>query len=184
MDTETKYKSALWILIVMTVMNVTFLATIGFNNYKSNRITDEVTATSVKTETDVIEFSGRYFRDQLALTPEQMDKFRVFNPIFRQRAKQIAVDLSLKREEMMQEMVSTTSDTILLKNLSFEIGALHSQLKIITFRYYSDIKKITNNEQQQKLADLFSKMFLNDLPVEHQGNGEPQRWRRGRGFNQ
>ena len=184
MDTATKYKSALWILIVMTVMNVTFLATIGFNNYKSNRIAKEVKATSVKTESEVIPFSGRYFCEALAFTPEQMAKFRAFNPIFRQCTKQIAIDLSEKREKMMAEMVSGNPDTILLKNLSAEIGALHSQLKIITFRYYSDIKKITNNEQQKKLADLFSKMFLNDIQVEQQGNGEPQGSRRGRGFNQ
>jgi len=60
-------------------------------------------------ETDAEKFSGRYFRDKLNLNSDQMAKFREFNPVFRQQARAITIELAAKRKQMLAEMAAAKS---------------------------------------------------------------------------
>ncbi len=169
MNIERKNQWLVWAVLFLLVMNFTMLATIGYHVYQSN-YENVATISQPGVEADAGKFTGRYFRDQLQLTPAQMDQFRMVNRTFRQQAQMILSALVDKRKQMLDEMSKPNSDTLLLNRLSDEIGELHQALKQITYRYYLGIKQECNPEQQQKLHDMFQQIFINDLPMNYPGN--------------
>jgi len=183
MKTENKYSLMIWAIVILAVMNFTTLMTILYHKYQSDK-TETVSESDPKQlETDSEKFSGRYFRDQLNLSSEQLEKFKEMNPVFRPKARSITIELAKKRKQMLAEMSAVNSDTTRLNALSDSIGQLHSDLKKITYRYYMEIKGICDPEQQRKLEQLFGEMFTNDSQLGNPGGGGPRGRQQGRRFN-
>jgi len=177
----------IWAIVTLAVLNVSTLTTILYHKYQSEKTETVSTSDPKQLETDSEKFSGRYFRDQLKLNSEQMDKFKEMNPVFRPKARRITIELAEKRKQMLVEMSAANSDTTKLNALSDSIGQLHGDLKKITYRYYMEIKGICDPEQQRILEQLFGEMFTNDSQLGNPGNGGPrgggQGRRQGRRFN-
>ena len=184
MISNNRHTILVWSVIILALMNITTFITIGYHVYKTNQTENIAGKQNTKLlETDAVQFSGRYFRDQLGLTDEQMNRFREFNPAFRQLAREITIHLAEDRQQMLDEMVSSNPDTVKLNMLSHEIGELHGTLKILTYKYYLDMKNLCTPEQQKKLENLFHTMFSNDAQMGYPGKGNGQqgkRWRGGR----
>lgn len=183
MKAENKHNLMVLAIVALAIMNISTLATILYHQYQSGKTEISLVSDQKQLEVDSERFSGRYFRDQLNLNSEQMDKFRNFNPVFRRQARAITIELAQKRKQMLIEMAAIKSDTSKLNELSDSIGYLHSNLKKQTYGYYLKIKNICNKEQQQKLEQLFGQMFANDAPMGFPGGGGPKGMQRGRQFN-
>lgn len=162
-----------WAIVFLAVLNISTLATILIHQNQSKTPVANTSANQRQLEVDAEAFSGRYFRDKLQLDSEQMNRFRTFNPIFRSQARAITVELGRLRREMLTEMSAAKSDTLRLAKLSDSIGNLHRDLKLLTYRYYLDIKTMCNPSQQNQLQILFSTMFTNDAPMSFPGRGGP-----------
>jgi Spy/CpxP family protein refolding chaperone len=183
MKTENKYSLMIWAIAILAIMNISTLMTLLYHKYQSDT-TETISASDPKQlETDSEKFSGRYFRDQLNLSREQMDKFREINPAFRPKARDITIELATRRKQMLIEMAATKSDTIRLNALSDSIGQLHSNLKKITYQYYLEIKNICDPEQQLKLEQIFGEMFNKDSQMGYPGRGRQRGMQQGRRFN-
>lgn len=179
MKEGTKYKSMLWAIALLAIINISILATVIFNRNKSaSAEVSENIPELADPETTSIEYSGRYFRDRLNLSRYQMDQFVQFNPVFRQQARNINTNLKRVRNQMLSELAVKVSDRNRLNMLADSIGILHSDLKKITNKYYLDIKAICSQEQQEKLEQMFSEIFTGN-PL-HEGN--KNRGPAGRGF--
>jgi Spy/CpxP family protein refolding chaperone len=176
MKAENKHSFMVWAIVVLAIMNVSTLATILYHQYQSAASNTDAEQIQQQTITDTEKFSGRYFRDKLNLDGTQMDKFREFNPVFRQQARAITIELATMRKQMLNEMAAMHSDTNRLNVLSDSIGYLHSNLKKLTYKYYLDIKSICTPAQQKQIEELFTIMFINDTPM-----GFPGKGRRGGG---
>ncbi|MFN8255632.1 MAG: hypothetical protein U0W24_08095 [Bacteroidales bacterium] len=173
---ETKKRTwMLWAIVALAIMNLSTIATIIYHNNQEtgNQKNQQLT------ESESLNYSGRYFRDRLNLDREQMNQFRSFNPAFRQEVRSISINLENLRYRMLDEMSSEKSDTILLNILSDSIGILHSQLKRFTYRYYLEIKSICDKEQKLKLEQIFSDIYTGDFRKEQPGRGA-SRQHRGR----
>ncbi len=181
MKAENKHSIMVWSIVVLAIMNITTLATIMYHQHQTAMVDIGGVTDQKQLEADAEKFSGRYFRDQLNLSNEQMDHFRNFNPVFRQQARAITIELSQHRKQMLIELDAIESDTIKLNTLSDSIGLLHRDLKKLTYRYYLDIKSLCNNDQQKKLEQLFSQMFTNDSPMGFPGG--PNGRQNGKRFN-
>lgn len=171
MKTENKRSWMIWAIVVLAVMNISTLGTILYHQYQSDKPAANPEEAQKQLETDAEKFSGRYFRDKLNLDGNQMEQFRTINPVFRQQARAITIELASMRKQMLTEMAAANSDTTKLNTLSDTIGQLHSQLKKITYRYYIDMKGICNTEQQKQLEQLFKEMFTNDVSMSFPGKG-------------
>jgi small-conductance mechanosensitive channel len=183
MKAENKHSLMVWAIVVLAIMNISTLATVLYHQYYSGKSLVVATSNPKQLEADTEKFSGRYFRDQLNLSNEQMDKFREFNFVFRPQARAITIRLAAIRKEMLNELASVKSDTIKLSMLSDSIGYCHSHLKRLTYKYYLDIKSICNTEQQQKLEQLVREMFVNDAPMGFPGKGRMQGMGQGKHRN-
>ncbi|HLN20888.1 MAG TPA: periplasmic heavy metal sensor [Bacteroidales bacterium] len=174
-----KNRWPIWIMVLLLILNVSAIATILYLKKEENK----QAGTSPETTTGngpSMTYSGRWFRDELGLTGEQMNRFTEFNPVFRQKVRQINIDLSDKRKQLLAELDSKNPDIRHLDQLSDSIGTLHSELKKATYAYYLEFKKICTPAQQEKLRSVFEKMFEGEVPVG--GPGRNMRERRGPGM--
>lgn len=183
MKAENKHTLMVWAIVILAMMNISTLLTVVYHQYQSGKEPSSNGMASKQLEVDAEKFSGRYFRDQLSFSNEQMNKFRDFNRPFRMQAKAITIELAEKRKAMLTEMASQNSDTARLNALSDSIGIMHNMLKKLTYRYYLDIKNICNKVQQKKLEQLFKEMFTNDTPMAFPGRGGKQGMQHGKRFN-
>ena len=87
MKAENRNRWMVWAIVALALMNITTLITVVY--HKNQIVEKEVVATpdSVKSENASVLYSGRYFRDELNLSNEQMNKFSQFNPEFRQEVR-------------------------------------------------------------------------------------------------
>lgn len=183
MKAENRNSMMVWAIVVLAVMNVSTILTVVYHKVQSDNTKVTTEANSKQTEADSEKFSGRYFRDQLNLSSEQMEKFKAINPAFRPRARYITLELANKRRLMLAEMAAIQSDTTRLNGYSDSIGLLHSDLKKIAYRYYLGIKGICDPEQQKKLEQIFSEMFGSDSPLGSSGKGGQNGRQQGRRFS-
>lgn len=171
MKAENKYSLMVWAIIVLAIMNVSTIATILYHQYESRKKIEITSGSQKQLEADSEKYSGRYFRDQLELSSDQMDKFREINPAFRFQARTVTVSLAEMRKQMLAEMAAANSDTTKLNVISDSIGKLHSKLKKLTFNYYLELKGICNPEQRKKLEKIFADIFTNDATMSYPGRG-------------
>ena len=148
----------IWAIVALAVMNLATLVTVFVHSVNSDADLSAGTG-SVATENTSVRYSGRYFREALSLDQSQMEKFSRFNPVFRQRAMRINIELSRLKNEMLAVMSGQFPDTARLNQLSDSVGYYHSELKKASYRYYLDFKAICNEEQSMRLKQLFGEIF-------------------------
>jgi Spy/CpxP family protein refolding chaperone len=182
MKAEDKIKIMRWALVALVVLNLTTILTVIYYRNTNFREESLQEGTAVQSESASMRFSGRYFRDQLNLNEEQMNRFREFNPQFRQQVRNVNYQLNDIRRKMLDEMSSPDCDSVRLNLLSDSVGLLHADLKRLTYKYYFDFKDICNNEQKVKLDQLFGEMFATDVQAGQYGPGGPNGRGRGRRF--
>lgn len=163
MKAESRNTILIWSVVALIVLNVSTLATIYYQRVIGGRDADTESPATEINQAREDQFSGRYFRDRLNLSPEQMDRFQNFNPEFRSEAREINNRLSELRNEMLDELSSEDPDRQRLASLSDSIGFQHSILKRLTYDYYLNIRNICNPDQRQNLRDLFYDAFGSDM---------------------
>ena len=168
MKAETRNTILIWSVVALVVLNVSTLATIYYQRMISSKEAGTVSPETEFNQAREDKFSGRYFRDRLNFSPEQMNRFQKFNPEFRTEARAINNRLSELRNVMLDELSSENPDRQKLAELSDSIGLQHSKLKRITYGYYLNIREICNPAQRQNLRDMFYDAFGSDTRGMHQ----------------
>ncbi|NLA49934.1 MAG: hypothetical protein GX876_10800 [Bacteroidales bacterium] len=174
MRTGRRYPWMIWAIVALALMNVTTFATILVHTGRTVKTGFLHLPEETESENTSLRYSGRYFRDHLGLTRQQMSRFTEFNPEFRRNAREINISLANLRQKMMREMTAERSDTTKLNEISDSIGSLHARLKMISWKYYLDLKEICNKEQQAKLEEMFGSMFTVDGQEFRQGPRGPR----------
>lgn len=157
MITEKRYKLLVWLVIVLIVLNVSTLGTLLYQHIFEP--TNLKKACSVKLCKDTDNKSNKCFRSSLKLDEKQCASFDVFNKPFREKIRVFTGQLAEKRATMLELLANDKTDTVALNQISTEIGLIHRDIKINTYKYYLDIKQICNAEQQQILKTLFGVIF-------------------------
>ncbi len=179
MKPENRTRMMIWAIVVLAVLNITTILTIIYHRHEPRPDTIMPESGMTGGENSSVRFSGRWFRDELDLSAEQMNRFREFNPAFRQHVRDINLQLNDLRRLMLDEMSSPASDSARLNSLADSVGYLHADLKKHTYRYYMNFKDMCNMEQKEKLDNMFREMFAADVQTGRYGPGGP--YGRGRG---
>ena len=169
MVSQKKYHLLLWMIAILVATN---LSTIGsFMYHKNQEGEKEPDQTQVEMPN---EQRTRFFREQLDLSFEQVDSFRVYNRAFNRAANQVTNELENLRLQMVEEMGKDPVDHEKLKQITTTIGTLHTKLKDITIDYYIQMKEACTAEQAEKLNNIFRSILdKNDQmkPAQHMGRG-------------
>ncbi len=164
----------IYAVIFLAVLNVATFISIGIHVYQSKTELPQASSEAIKTTQN---FNGKYFKDQLKLSPDQMNQFRVINEKFRSNARRINNELNILRAEMLDKMKITSDETNELIAIADSVGSLHSELKKYTYQYYLDIKSICTEKQTNELNKIFESFFAGNET--HKGRGDQ---RQGKGF--
>jgi hypothetical protein len=183
MKAENKIRMMMWTIVLLAVMNIATILTVVYARNVSGKTETSQALDQAIPESSSTRNSGRYFRDQLGFSQEQMNKFVELNPGFRQQFQHINIELAMKRYRMLKEMSAASTDTNKLNQLSDSIGNMHACLKKLTYAYYLDIKKICDKDQQKKLEQIFGKIFNTDTQTRHYGKGGSHGRQHGRRIN-
>ena len=175
MNATNKYRIFIWIIVILVATN---LSTIGSFYYY--QMAEAKTPEMKQEDMNAIpgEQRTRFFRDQLNLNDEQLDQFREINRTFNRTARGIETNLTLLREELINELGTQNPDSARLNQMATEVGNNHRELKQVTTTFYLDMKKICTAEQQAKLHEIFESMLNKDnqINLPRPGN-QGGRWR-------
>lgn len=144
----------LWIAVVLLlVLNLTTIGTIIYHNSK------ETDLENIYIEPDMPPLNGMYFRKELNFDENQLDAFRNANHHFRPKANEIVLNIDKEKERLFRELQSNHPDSEIIKEISLQIGMLHAELKESTAQFYLSLFKVCNEDQKNKLKNVFSPLF-------------------------
>jgi len=172
MGQKNKYRILIWIVVILAATNLSMGISFWYHKQQDKKA-------AIKAE-ETIEMPSeqrtRFFREQLNLRPDQMDSFRELNRNYNRDARQISFQLESLRVDMVEEMGQNNPSQKTLGNITENIGTLHTDLKELTISYYLDMKEVCDENQQEKLNEIFISMSKTKEDV-----SLPQRGRRNRG---
>ena len=172
MAITNKYRILTGVIIILIATNLSMGISFLYHRQQDKKIVEQQQEASVEVPAQQ---RTRFFREQLNLRPDQVEIFRELNRNFNQTAWQINHSLERLRIEMVNEMGRREPDEARLKEVSRDIGELHTQLKDETIKYYLAMKEVCTEEQQARLNQLFISILQSNEDVRL-----PQRGRRFR----
>ncbi len=92
---------------------------------------------------------------ELELEEAQIDKFNSLTGKFHMDGKLLSKKIRANSREYYKEFTIDTLDTNALSRLASDYGMLQSQLRSFTTKYYSDMEKLLNPNQLQKLKSIY-----------------------------
>ncbi|WP_319482664.1 periplasmic heavy metal sensor [uncultured Draconibacterium sp.] len=154
MTTKNTYRILIWVVVILAATNLSMGISFWYHKQQDKKAAE-------KQQHQVhmpSEQRTRFFREQLDLQPDQVESFRELNRNYNRSARRISEQLALLRIEMVEEMGKAEADTTKLHSISSEIGEKHKTLKDLTVDYYLGMKAVCDENQQEKLKEVFLSM--------------------------
>ena len=161
MNYFSKYRYAIWTIIVLGVIIITAIFTSLFFNYNRKPMSDRAGR---------FHNMGKMLHDELGLSPEQDIKFNAIHRDFFKVSHSIFMKLEDERILMVQELGKANPDTTLLYKLSDDMGILHALLKRETVNHLLRLRAICTPEQVQKLNILNKELIGPEGPMRRMGH--------------
>lgn len=171
---KTTYRTLVWVIVILLVTNLSMGLSFLYHKNQDSKVIEQ----SEETKFEVpAEQRTRFFREQLNLSAEQVDLFRELNRNYNRTAREITLQLESLRAEMVDEMGKSEANRQRLDEITKEIGELHTRLKNVTIDYYMGMKTAADEQQKEKLNEIFRSMLKQNEDVKLPGGYG----RRGRG---
>ena len=162
MISKNKYRILVWIVVILLATNLSMGISYFYHKQQDNALNEQVEEVAIEVPA---QRRTRFFREQLELNGEQLDEFRELNRSFNRTAWDITHELQSLRLKMVEELGNENPNIEKLDSISSDIGMLHKQLKNETIDYYLNMRAVCNEEQQQKLNEIFMSMLQQDEDV-------------------
>lgn len=179
MKKETKYKLLILSVIILALLNISTIATIIIGN----RNLDQDDSIVIDPESSPI--NGRFLRQELSFSEEQMEFFRQESREFRQKANDVISKMNLYKSELYKEIHSINPDPQKIRTYSDSIGFKHARLKEYTSEFYLEIRERCDSTQRERLRTIFEPLFRDNHQMRGpgEGRGAGGRGQAGRGSN-
>jgi Spy/CpxP family protein refolding chaperone len=175
MKSESKYKILVWLVVILFAINISTVASLYFHTKRTEKPQEIAEIVQIDSRA---ESGTRQFRDKLDLDAGQVLQFREINQEYNRTANRITRQLEILRIDMVTELGKQDTNRERISEINQEFGQLHEQLKNLTADYYMQMKALCNEEQQQKLYELFRGMVQTDEPLPGgQGRRRGRAWR-------
>jgi Spy/CpxP family protein refolding chaperone len=171
----TTYRTLVWVIVILIATNLSMAVTFLYHKQQDIQAAKQAQESSIEVPT---EQRTRFFREQLNLTPEQVNQFRELNRNYNRTAREITFQLEILRVQMVEEMAKPDANKQRLNEITKEIGALHTKLKNVTIDYYMGMNTACDEQQKEKLNEIFRSMLKQNEDVKLPG----RQGRYGRGF--
>lgn len=156
-----KIRFGVWIVIILTAINLATLGTILYKNYKircENRDNhDHLPA--IKNN------KGSFMQRELSLTPEQEAEFKDMRIAFFSSAKILFDSLEYNRLLLVRELIQFNGDTTDIYKTTDEMGRIYGLIKHNTAKHILRLRSKCTPEQVIKLDSLYYKIIRPDGPI-------------------
>jgi len=169
------YRTLIWVIVILLATNLSMALSFMYHKKQESKVIVQSEETKIEVPA---EQRTKFFREQLDLTPKQVDQFRELNRNYNRTAHEITVHLEKLRTEMVEEMGKPKADMQRLDEITNEIGELHTRLKNVTIDYYMGMKTAADEQQKEKLNEIFRSMLKQNEDVKL----PQQQGRYGRGY--
>jgi len=146
----------IWAITILVILNLTIVGTILVKS--TNCSVNSTNKQAVEPNEPTIHL-GKYFKDELNLSYEQHNKFREIRHKYHKDTDEIKKRMQKIRNQLLVELGKQNSNKEYLNQLANEIGKQHTALKLLTSKYYLDMKAICNNKQKEKLYAIFREVL-------------------------
>ncbi|QGY44391.1 periplasmic heavy metal sensor [Maribellus comscasis] len=162
MAKSNKYRILIWAIVILLATNISMGFSFLYHKMQDKKAMEQTEEVAIEIPA---ERRTRFFREQLDLRFDQMDTFRELNRNFNQKAWQINHDLETLRHEMVEEMGKESPVQTKLDSISTQIGELHTKLKKETIAYYLAMKNECDEQQREKLNEIFMSVLQKNEDV-------------------
>ena len=163
---KNTYRILIWLIVILLATNLSMGISFWYHKHEDKKQAEMLNEFNIEVPAQQ---RTKFFREELNLQPEQVNKFREWNREFNRTGWTITHELEVLRIEMIAELGKETPDQNKLENISNDIGKLHSELKKVTIDYYLKMKNECNEEQQKKLNEIFMSMLKKNEDVKLPG---------------
>lgn len=171
----TTYRMLVWVIVILLATNLSMAITFLYHKQQDKKAAQQTEESAVEVPA---EQRTRFFREQLNLNQEQGNQFRELNRNYNRTARDITFQLEKLRSEMVAELGKTELAKEKLEEITKTIGELHTQLKNVTIDYYLGMKTVCDDNQKEKLNEIFQSMLKQNEDVKLPG----RQGRYGRGY--
>lgn len=162
MISRNKYRVLVWIVVILLATNLSIGISYFYHKQQDSKLAEQVEEAAIEVPA---QRRARFFREQLNLNRRQVEEFRELNRSFNRMAWTITHELQTLRVKMVQELGNENPDAEKLDSISTNIGFLHTQLKNETISYYLQMREVCNEDQKQKLNEIFMSMLQNNEDI-------------------
>ncbi len=166
----------IWSLVFLFALNIAAIGTIFYHNIQMKKelgyLPQEVYIPRMPVPAD-----GRFMRETLNLDEEQFRQFNLLRHSFHREAMKIRSSLFSLRTDLLRELSKPEPSMSRIRQLTDEIGKDHASLKLLTSKYYLDIKKLCNAGQKEKLNAFFLKLLDHEPYVPMNRREHHRGWR-------
>lgn len=166
MINKNTYRILIWLIVILLATNLSMGISFWYHKHEDKKQVEKLEEINIEVPAQQ---RTKFFREELSLQPEQVNKFREWNREFNRTGWKITHELEDLRIEMIAELGKETPDQNKLETISNDIGKLHSELKNVTIDYYMKMKNECNVEQQKKLNEIFMSMLKKNEDVKLPG---------------
>lgn len=160
------YRTLIWVIVILLATNLSMGFSFLYHKQHDEKMAEKLEEINIEMPAQQ---RTKFFREQLDLLPEQVDKFRKWNREFNRTGWSITHQLENLRLEMINELGKEAPDQNKLEMITNDIGSRHSELKKVTIEYYLKMKGECNEEQKKKLNDIFISMLKKNEDVKLPG---------------
>lgn len=164
MNIFSEQKWLLRLVVILVVLNITALCFIVWQHNKAKPVITEQNIAPEKEEKEnrtpkkSLEELTEILKQELNLTAEQVEQFKLIRQDFIDKEKQIRKRINAGRDSLNEEMFSNNVDTILAKQISRGIAENEYQIQVYRIEQAQQLAKICTPEQLNKFQDLVKEM--------------------------
>jgi len=110
--------------------------------------------------------TAAFMERELNFTAEQRKEFQEIKAEHLRRSNEVRAEVQRLKEQILNEALSPSPDTLKVKSLAREIGEKEAEFEEYLFRHFTALKSVCTMEQLEKLQQLFDEMLeKNRLPA-------------------
>ena len=156
-----KFKYAIWVIIILTVIILSSVATGLYYNHRPHR---------GKNPMERREAVDQMFKMELNLSDDQQIKFKKMHQSFYDSSRVLFGKLEEDRVLMVKELARPQPDTVALYRIADNMGILHARLKRETVNHLLLLRTVCNPSQIEKLNNLNNRLIGPEGPMRHAHN--------------
>jgi Spy/CpxP family protein refolding chaperone len=167
MEQNNKIRLLVWLVMALVVLNIATIATVVWRARQFRH--DRTFFYEMPLNKNLPELSGHLLKEKLKFSKTQFDEFHKIGSDFRSTGKEIAVQMTDIRNNMLKELNSEKPDTAKLFAYARKIGDMHYALKRQMVLYFLNLKGICTPEQSDSLQKIFKFIIPPDGPDQDLG---------------